>query len=64
MSEKNYVSKEDYKELCEEIKDNMDTFLESLTEYDDFDDIFQKRECNMENIETKKLIRYDMKRIL
>ena len=40
MSEKNYVSKEDYKELCEEIKDNMDTFLESLAEYDDFDDIF------------------------
>ena len=36
MSEKGYVKVEDYKSLCEEIKDNMDVFLDSLYEYDNF----------------------------
>ncbi len=30
MSEKGYVKKEDYKELCEELKDNMDEILDTL----------------------------------
>ena len=30
MSEKGYVKKEDYKELCEELKDSMDEILEYL----------------------------------
>lgn len=42
MSEHNYVNKEDYKILCEEIKDNMEFWLESLEEYDNgtYFDIF------------------------
>ena len=35
MSEKGYVKVEDYKSLCEEIKDNMDMFLDSVDAYDD-----------------------------
>lgn len=34
MSEKGYVKVEDYKFLCEEIKDNMDEFLELVDAYD------------------------------
>lgn len=34
MSEKEYVKKEDYKELCNLIKDNMDEFLDSIDEFD------------------------------
>ena len=35
MSEKGYVKVDDYKLLCEEIKDNMSEFLDSLKAYDD-----------------------------
>lgn len=34
MSEKGYVKKEDYKELCEELKDSMDEILEYLDTFD------------------------------
>ena len=34
MSEKGYVKKEDYKELCEELKDSMDEILEYLDAFD------------------------------
>lgn len=34
MSEKNYVSKEQYKGLCDFIKENMDVFLEQMKAYD------------------------------
>ncbi len=34
MSENNYVSVEDYNEMCYFIKDNMDEFLETLEEFD------------------------------
>ena len=35
MSEKEYVTKEDYKKLCREIKDNMEEYLEQMDAYDD-----------------------------
>lgn len=34
MSEKGYVSKEEYKDLCEDIKDNRDDYLEQMDAYD------------------------------
>lgn len=34
ISEKGYVKKEDYKELCEELKDSMDEILEYLDAFD------------------------------
>lgn len=34
MSEYNYVKKEDYKQLCSVIKDNMDIYLEQLEAFD------------------------------
>lgn len=34
MSEKGYVSIEDYKDLCEDIKDSMDEFMETLEAFD------------------------------
>ena len=34
MIEKGYVKKEDYKELCEELKDSMDEILEYLDAFD------------------------------
>ena len=34
MSEKGYVKKGDYKELCEELKDSMDEILEYLDAFD------------------------------
>ncbi len=37
MSEKGYIKNEDYKFLCREIKDNMDIFIHSLMEYDQYD---------------------------
>ncbi len=42
MSEKEYVSKEDYKELCDFIKENMDEFLEQVDAFDNgtYYDIF------------------------
>lgn len=42
MSEKEYVTKEDYKLLCREIKDNMDEYLEQMDAFDDgsYYDIF------------------------
>ena len=42
MSEYNYVSTEDYKELCWVIKDNMDEFLEQVDSFEDgtYFDIF------------------------
>lgn len=42
MSEYGYVSKEDYKELCNDIKENMDEFLEQVDAFDDgtYYDIF------------------------
>ena len=44
MWELGYVNKEDYDILCDELKDNMDEFLESLEEFDNFDlDDYQKR---------------------
>ena len=35
MSELNYISKEDYKFLCDEIKDNMEFWIEEVNEYND-----------------------------
>ena len=35
MSEKGYVSSEDYKFLCRMIKDNMDNFIDSFMEYEE-----------------------------
>lgn len=42
MCELGYVSNEDYNYLCESINNNMDEFLESFIEYDNFeyDDFF------------------------
>lgn len=43
MSEKGYVKTLEYKDLCKEIKDNMDVFLEQMDAYDNEtydDDIF------------------------
>lgn len=42
MSEKNYVSVEDYKQMCSIIKENMDEFLEQLEAFDNgtYYDIF------------------------
>ena len=37
MSEKGYIKKEEYKFLCHEIKDNMDEFIDSFIEYDQYD---------------------------
>lgn len=34
MSEKGYVEKEDYKLLCEELKDSMDEILDTLEDFD------------------------------
>lgn len=34
MSEKGYVEKEDYKSLCEELKDSMDEILDTLEAFD------------------------------
>ena len=34
MTEKGYVEKEDYKFLCEELKDNMDEILDTLEAFD------------------------------
>ena len=34
MSENNYVSVDDYKELCSFIKENMDEFLEQVDAFD------------------------------
>ena len=34
MSEKGYVEKEDYKFLCEELKDSMDEILDTLEDFD------------------------------
>lgn len=43
MSEKNYVSSEDYKSLCSVIKKNMPRFIEALEEFDsdEFYDMFE-----------------------
>lgn len=35
MSEKGYVSSEDYRFLCRMIKDNMDNFIDSFMEYEE-----------------------------
>lgn len=42
MSEKKYVTKEDYKALCKEIKENMNNYLEQMDAYDNgsYYDIF------------------------
>ena len=37
MSEKNYIKNEDYKFLCQEIKNNMDIFIDSFIEYDQYE---------------------------
>ena len=34
MSENNHISIETYEELCEEIKENMDYYLEMMDDYD------------------------------
>ena len=34
MSEKNYIKSENYKFLCQEIKDHMDKFIDSFIEYE------------------------------
>ena len=34
MSENNYVSVEDYKDMCSFIKENMDDFLEQVDAFD------------------------------
>lgn len=38
MSENNYVNVNDYKETFDFIKDNMNELLESVDEFNDFDD--------------------------
>ena len=42
MSEKNYVSEKDYKDMCSFIKENMEEFLEQVDAYDNgtYYDIF------------------------
>ena len=42
MSENNYVSSEEYKEMCDLIRENMDVFLEQVDAYDNgtYYDIF------------------------
>ena len=42
MSEKEYITTDDYKSLCREIKDNMDEYLEQMDAFDDgtYYDIF------------------------
>ncbi len=42
MSDKSYVKQEDYKELCREIRDNMDEYLEQMDAFDNgtYYDIF------------------------
>lgn len=37
MSENGYIKKEEYKFLCQEIKNNMDEFIDSFIEYDQYD---------------------------
>lgn len=37
MKEKGYVKEEDYNSLCEEIKENMDCWLESIDDYESRD---------------------------
>ena len=37
MSEKGYIKNKEYKFLCQEIKDNMDEFIDSFIEYDQYD---------------------------
>ena len=37
MREKNYIKNEDYKFLCQEIKNNMDIFIDSFIEYDQYE---------------------------
>ena len=37
MSEEGYVSSDDYKFLCRMIKDNMDNFIDSFMEYEQYD---------------------------
>lgn len=37
MCENGYVEKSDYNKLCNEIKENMDTFIDSLNEYENED---------------------------
>ena len=34
MSEYSYISKEDYKSVCETLKDNIEDYLESMDDYD------------------------------
>ena len=34
MSDNNHISKEDYEDLCDEIKENMDYFFELMDDYD------------------------------
>ena len=34
MSEYEYISKEDYKSVCETLKDNIEDYLESMDDYD------------------------------
>ena len=34
MSEKGYIKKEEYKQLCNEIKENMDNFLDQMDAFD------------------------------
>ena len=42
MSENNYVSEKDYKDMCSFIKENMEEFLEQVDAYDNgtYYDIF------------------------
>ena len=42
MSENGYVKPEDYKVLCRIIKENMDVFLDSLNEFENYD--YEKEE--------------------
>ncbi len=38
MSEKDYIKNEDYKRLCQEIKDHMDEFINSFIKYEQYEE--------------------------
>ena len=38
MSDLNYVNKTAYKNLCNELKENMDYYIDNVEEYNNFDE--------------------------
>ena len=39
MASHGFVDEDDYRYLCDELKENMDSYLQELYEFDNFDDI-------------------------